>query len=65
MDPLPPRVDCEQPKADSPGLVPRTADQVQWTAWARAVLGLIKQDRTYRDNEHACIADLKRKGVIR
>jgi hypothetical protein len=45
--------------------VPRTNDQVQWTTWARSVLGLWKQDRTYRDTEQACIADLKRKGVIR
>ena len=64
-EPLPPRVDCEQPFADPWPRVPRTSDPVAWATWARTVMGLAKEDRSNRLKEHECVDKLKAAKVIR
>lgn len=48
-----------------PPPVPRTADQVAWTAWSLNALGLWTEDRKLRRIEWNCIDQLKKDGVIR
>lgn len=60
--PTPPRVDCEAgPSQPLPPVPP-----LWWMdTWAIEVMGIVEAEYSKRAQEHACIARLKKDGVIR
>lgn len=61
-------VDCQQgpTRAVPPAPTESTASWIQdGLAWAAGVLGILEEERALRREEHACIDELRRKGVIR
>lgn len=44
---------------------PTTTDPVAWSVWAVRMYGIVQFERDQDKLEEACLADLKKKGVIR
>lgn len=65
VEPLPPRVDCNQPSATDPPMHPLTTDPVAWSVWATQAYLTIGQERELDKIEESCIWKLKEQGVIR
>lgn len=60
--PAPPRIDCQ---AGPAALLPPIPPLVEMDVWAAAVIGIYQGEVTKRQAEHACLDQLRDKGVIR
>ena len=66
--PEPPIVSCRQaetPRVGEPPIATTTAWLQDGPAWAAEVLGVLRQERTYRAAEQECLSRLRGAGVIR
>lgn len=62
--PEPPPVHCEQ--GPTPDLEPWPDNWlVDGPPWAIGVLGLLTEERQLRADEHRCLADLRKRGIIK